>query len=199
MSNSDSFFKQSFQTDKSGYLEFNFDPNSCSDDCKRGQITESPGTITIKVFNRFKFFSLNKFLRLVFFKIIQLRNNDSMGSASKYHYIKPWTSKTNSLIQILKPESTKKTLFACNDIIKSKIFLRSPSQLKGNVYYQIQSRSSVLVSGYYNIESNRVERDSAAASNSGPTEVRIRTIKTNQIVLNDTSAYKFVEENTKSV
>lgn len=49
MKSIETFYKQSFQTDQNGYLEFTYDPTSCSSECQRGSLTESPETIAIKV------------------------------------------------------------------------------------------------------------------------------------------------------
>lgn len=116
---------------------------------------------------------------------------------SKLHYIRPWSNEKNSYIQIYKPASAKKTAFSCNEEIKSKIILRSAQNFNGNLYYQIQSRSSIIASGYFNSNSNRLEKD-LLDSNYEEIDLAIRTIKNQRLKLDDTSKYNFVETNLKS-
>ena len=49
-----SIYKRIIQTDQDGLVEFTFEPNSCSSDCKSNQLSETPETITVKVYITFE-------------------------------------------------------------------------------------------------------------------------------------------------
>lgn len=169
---STSFHKRSVQTDQDGYVEFTFQPTACSSDCKASSLTESPGTISIKIVEQ---------------------KNGSTTAASKYHYVRPWSSATNSYIQVVRGGTTRGTLRACNDTLKTHVIIRSPYELnKQRLYFQIQSGVGVLSSGHFDIERDRIEMDSTASS----VDLLIRTIKTNKIELASTAKYNYAESST---
>ncbi len=56
---------------------------------------------------------------------------------------------SNSYMQIYKPKLTSQTL-NCDQKISNQVIVRSLSQLNGNIYFQLQAKSEVILSGHYN-------------------------------------------------
>lgn len=126
------------------------------------------------------------------FKLVQFKDSGT-GATSKSHYIRPFSSLKNSYLQIYKPENAKKNAFACNiDEIRSKLVLRTNREFNGNLYFQLQTKSAILGSGHFNVESNRLEADSTDV------DVKIQLLKSNSFELNKTSKYPTEETKLKS-
>ena len=75
-----------------------------------------------------------------------------MTSSSTGFSLKQWYSHSNTYLQIYTPE--KREPAECNKNMDVVIKLKSNKTLQGNLYYQIQSRSAVLYSGSYNLDTH---------------------------------------------
>jgi hypothetical protein len=71
-------------------------------------------------------------------------------SSSTGFSLQPWFSKTNSYLQIYTPEKLEP--IECGNKIELDIKLKSKNLASGKINFQIQSRSSVLYSGSYDLE-----------------------------------------------
>ena len=68
-------------------------------------------------------------------------------------------SKTKSSIQIYKPKGAES--LNCDVLVSSKVIIRSPQPVTGKIYFQLQARSVVVLSGHYNTMSNETHMNEA--------------------------------------
>lgn len=86
---------------------------------------------------------------------------------------------------------SKSATLSCDETLKTRVILRTPFEPNRNVYFQIQSGASVLTSGRFNADTNRLEMDTSTPSQ---LDLRVRTTMTSQIKLENTSKYNYDEK-----
>lgn len=98
------------------------------------------------------------------------------------------------MVKLSDTTGSKSTTLSCDETLKARVILRTPFELNRNVYFQIQSGASVLTSGRFNPDTNKLEMDTTAPSQ---LDLRIRTTMTSQIKLENTSKYNYDEKENK--
>ena len=78
--------------------------------------------------------------------------NTRLVSSSTGFSLQSWSSKIDSFLQIYSPEDLEPA--NCGDSLDFDIKLKTSEAPKGNLYFQVQSQSTVLYSGSFNLETN---------------------------------------------
>lgn len=109
-----------------------------------------------------------------FIKIIRGADEDR----SRIFEIKPWFTQKKSYIQIYKPINLNS--FQCGDQINAKIVIKSSEPFLSKFHFQMQSRSNVLITGYFDSKLNKLFIDNGKDLQTDLEILMVKTLKLDQ-------------------
>ena len=138
-------YKNNLISNENGIVEFTFNPNNCVLCSQEEELSLNPENI----------------------KFTAKQDTDKYDSDIPHYrqlyypqaikYLEPWVSKHNSYIQLYEE---KKTLneYECNDQVNIKMKLRTKKVLSNQdkIFFNFQSRSNIVASGYYVFGANHI-------------------------------------------
>lgn len=80
-----------------------------------------------------------------------------MPSRQKTFQIPAWFSRKGAYLNLYLNEDSDK--ISCNVPVKSRLVIKSPKQLKGQVYLQLQARSNIISTLFYDFKSRGLSSD----------------------------------------
>ena len=141
--NGEQFYSSVTATDDTGAVLVRFNPEDCERCSDKKDRNTNPESLKLTV----RLEKFNPDYSLPHFK--QLHNPQVI------RYINPWISGQNSYIQIFRDGASSAKL-KCDETVKLQVKYRTGEALtdSDSVYFQFQSRSSVVNSGHFNLDSD---------------------------------------------
>lgn len=126
---------QNYTTDANGLISVNFISAACS---------------SYKNCNK----DLRLYIRVHVADDVQPQHyNGPLFSSSTGFSLQAWNSKLENYLQIYRQDNLKKSV-DCGEYVNFDVKIKSNEAAIGNLYFQIQSKSAVLYSGSYNLDTN---------------------------------------------
>ena len=138
-------YKNNLISNENGLVEFTFDPNNCDLCSQEEELSLNPDNIKFTAKS-----DTDKY-------VPDIPHYRQLYYPQAIKYLEPWVSKHNSYIQLYEE---KKTLneYECNDQVNIKMKIRTKTILSNldKIFFDFQSRSNIVASGYYKFGADHI-------------------------------------------